>query len=329
MKKDNIVISKKRFIIIVAVCIIIFASIITTCILLLNNSNSKIDNSNLTDEEVIEYLESLGYNYDKTMYSNLLSTTYVTITDKNDDIRIQKIINDLVGTLYTFQNSSYNDSHADILNIEDNDDEEETIQYSAYKKWLIEVNLSDNQIISSINFFDQNTDTKLIDMDQYLDIPSIETQPIDNFKPYNILGIEYQVPSDWGFSSTADGNYHYPNKNSTNELLYVYSQEMNNCVGQGCILDSDTIYDNFFNGLKGSSDEFNLLSEKKIKITNKNSRKLVYTSKINSYIFNFETYLLYIEEKDTLYVFSIGVNDNVSDEVNSNINAIINSIKLQ
>ena len=168
MKKDNIVINKKKFIIIITISILIVTSVITTCIVLLNNFNSKIDNSSLTDEEVIEYLESLGYKYDKTMYSTLFRTTYVSITSENPDIRIQKIEDNYTGTRYTFKNEAYNDSHADILNIDDNDSEEQ-IQYSAYKKWLNEVNLSDEQIISSIKFYDENNGANFIDTSQYLE----------------------------------------------------------------------------------------------------------------------------------------------------------------
>lgn len=163
MKKDTIVIKKRTFITVAFLAIIILIATITISVVTFNKSNNKTANANLKDNEVIEYLESLGYEYEKKMYSNLTSTTYISITDKAGNIRIQKIINDYIGTSYTFQNSAYNDSHADILNIDEND-EDEKIQYSAYNKWLNEVNLTDTQIIESINFYDENNSVKVIDI---------------------------------------------------------------------------------------------------------------------------------------------------------------------
>ena len=327
MKKDNIVINKKKFIIIIAIFIIILASTITTCIILFNNTDNRIDTSNFTDKEVIEYLESLGYKYDKTMYSNLLSTTYITITDKKDDIRIQKIINDFVGTSYTFQNSSYNDSHADILNIEDNDDEEK-IQYSAYNKWLKEINLSDSQVISSINYYDKNNEVKIIDVDDLLDYKDNTTDEKDGWTTYTVENIKYQVPSSWFQREAEEGNYHYPNIYETNELLYVSYYKANAKVAGVTIMETEKVYDDVINGIKKSSQNFTLINKEDINIEGTPCKKISYYSTIENSDYYLNTYLLYNFNDDNIYNFTIGIDKSEQDNVNQNINEIINSIEI-
>lgn len=80
---------------------------------------------------------------------------------------MQKIVNTYIGTIYTFGNDVYNDENADIVNLEDNN-EDEDIQYSAYQKWLTEVNLDDSQIISALNYYDENNFAEYIDVDELL-----------------------------------------------------------------------------------------------------------------------------------------------------------------
>lgn len=165
--KNNISINKKTLIFLITIIIVLFTTtVITTTILFTNpNKEEKIDNSNLTDKEVIEYLESKDYKFEKISFSDDDSTIYTTIS--NDDIYLQKIVNTYIGTIYTFGNDVYNDENADIVNLEDNN-EDEDIQYSAYQKWLAEVNLDDSQIISALNYYDENNFTEYIDVDELL-----------------------------------------------------------------------------------------------------------------------------------------------------------------
>ena len=165
--KNNISINKKTLIFLITIIIVLFTTtLITTTILFTNpNKEEKIDNSNLTDKEVIEYLESKDYKFEKISFSDDDSTIYTTIS--NDDIYLQKIVNTYIGTIYTFGNDVYNDENADIVNLEDNN-EDEDIQYSAYQKWLTEVNLDDSQIISALNYYDENNFTEYIDVDELL-----------------------------------------------------------------------------------------------------------------------------------------------------------------
>ena len=165
--KNNISINKKTLIFLITIIIVLFTTtVITTTILFTNpNKEEKIDNSNLTDKEVIEYLEGKDYKFEKISFSDDDSTIYTTIS--NEDIYLQKIVNTYIGTIYTFGNDVYNDENADIVNLEDNN-EDEDIQYSAYQKWLAEVNLDDSQIISALNYYDENNFTEYIDVDELL-----------------------------------------------------------------------------------------------------------------------------------------------------------------
>ncbi len=170
MNKD-IKISKKKLIMIITVIIVLFTTTIITTTLLFSKDDTneigkqeKINNSNLTDEEVIEYLEGKGYNFQKLLY--LDSGVFYTIIENNDNVYIQKILSPHM-TLYTFKNNDYNDEHANIVNLSDNDNDED-IQYSAYQKWLQEINLNDNQIISVLDYYDENNVAEYIDMDKIL-----------------------------------------------------------------------------------------------------------------------------------------------------------------
>ena len=111
MKKD-INISKKSLIALIIVIIVLFTTTIITTTLLFARSNKqeKIDNSNLTDRQVIEYLENENYKFEKSSFSDDDSTIYTTIS--NDNVYLQKIVNIYLGTIYTFGNEVYNDENA-------------------------------------------------------------------------------------------------------------------------------------------------------------------------------------------------------------------------
>ena len=302
-------------------------NIVINSIMLYSSTNNKVNTSNFTDKEIIEYLEKLGYKYDKTMYSNLLSTTYITITDREDDIRIQKIINDFVGTSYTFQNSSYNDSHADILNIEDNDKDEQ-IQYSAYKKWLEDINLSDNQVISSINYYDKNNEVKIMDVDDLLDYKDNTIDEKEKWTTYTVENIKYQVPSNWFQQEAENGNYHYPNIYETNELLYVSYYKANAKVAGVSVIETEKVYNDVIEGIKSSSQDFTLINIEDINIANISCKKVSYYSTINNSEYYINTYLLYNFNDDNIYNFTIGINKSEQDNINQSINEIINSIEI-
>ena len=165
MKKD-INISKKSLIALIIVIIVLFTTTIITTTLLFARSNKqeKIDNSNLTDRQVIEYLENENYKFEKSSFSDNDSTIYTTIS--NDNVYLQKIVNIYLGTKYTFGNEVYNDENADIVNLDNNDNDEKNIQYSAYQKWLKEINLTDNQIISVLDYYDENNIVEYINVDE-------------------------------------------------------------------------------------------------------------------------------------------------------------------
>lgn len=171
--KKNISISKRIFIIMIIVIIILFSTTIITSTVLIVKSNDtqtekqKNDNSNLDDEEVIKYLQDKNYEFDKVVYSSSDSTIYISLNSNDSKIWVQKMINPYIGTLYTFNNSEVNDEHADITDISENDENEKK-QYFAYHDWLNEVNLSNEQIISAIDYYDLNNIAEYIDMDDIL-----------------------------------------------------------------------------------------------------------------------------------------------------------------
>lgn len=170
--KKNISISKRIFIIMIIVIIILFSTTIITSTVLIVKSNDtqaekqKNDNSNLDDEEVIKYLESQGYTFQRSVYSTLKSTINTTLTNK-DNIWVQKLVGPDIFTIYTFNNTEIDGKLANIIN-SDNNDDEQMIQYSAYQDWLKKVNLSNEQIISALDYYDLNNIAEYIDMDDIL-----------------------------------------------------------------------------------------------------------------------------------------------------------------
>ncbi len=146
--------------------LIIVATIFMNCIGC-SKDKREIDTSTFSNQEIIAYLEEKGYIFEKHRFESSQNTIYVTLTNEVDKIRIQKIKGTYIGTMYTFQNANYNNEHANILIISRND-EDEKIQYSAYEKWLKSINLTDNQIISVLNYYDDNNIYKIINDLEYL-----------------------------------------------------------------------------------------------------------------------------------------------------------------
>lgn len=135
--------------IIVLICIIV----VLLFLLFSGNINTK-DNSNLSSSEVIEYLENEGYTFETEDYADLYPTHYIILRNDNEGIWIQKLTNELVGTMLSFKNDQINDEFADITSESANETTQEEQQYEAYENWLKDMGLTKMQLVDALDFYD-------------------------------------------------------------------------------------------------------------------------------------------------------------------------------
>lgn len=131
--------------------------IIVFLLLIMLFDNAKIgkqDNSDLNSFEVIEYLEKKGYTFEIQDYTYTYSTHYVVLRNDDEGIWIQKIINELTGTMLSFKNDQINDEFADITSESANKTKEEEQQYEAYLNWLKDMGLTKMQLVDALDFYD-------------------------------------------------------------------------------------------------------------------------------------------------------------------------------
>lgn len=155
MNKSEVKINKNLFFLIISSTFIIIILLLIILLNTLNNNNKikQVNTMSFNDEQVIEYLENNDYEIKKYIFESTPNTIYVTIS--NDKIEMQKIDNPYIGTVYFFDNNLYNDNYADIMNLSKNNTDEKKEQYYAYKKWLDSINLTDEQIISALKYYDK------------------------------------------------------------------------------------------------------------------------------------------------------------------------------
>ncbi len=127
-----------------------------------NPSNSYDDVSNqvnsdqiskFTDLEVIEFLEKQGYLFSATGFNENSNTQYIYVSNTENEICFQKIINRFIGTHYYWKNDDINSEWADIKSNYENVKDEEKKQYDEYKKWLEFQGLTSKQLTDALDCY--------------------------------------------------------------------------------------------------------------------------------------------------------------------------------
>ena len=131
--------------------------VIVILLFIIFSNNVKIgrqDNTDLTSFEVIEYLENEGYTFETQDYTHIYTTHYIILRNDSEGIWIQKIDDELIGTMLSFKNDQINDEFADMTSESTNETKEEQQQYEAYMNWLEDMGLTKMQLVNSLEFYD-------------------------------------------------------------------------------------------------------------------------------------------------------------------------------
>lgn len=160
----------------------LYTSILITIVLILTiiiifvikstekDTSKIIDGSKLNNDELYGLFKDEDYSIRITKFSDDLSTTYVILENKTEGITVQRIYNNYVGNLMTFDDNSVNDEMADLLYPDKNETEEEKQQYKAYQSWLNHYNITKTQLSEMIdNYYNKNLDKiEIIDTSRLL-----------------------------------------------------------------------------------------------------------------------------------------------------------------
>ena len=126
--------------------------------------SKKIDATNYSSFELIDMFEQEGYNIE--IYTSGQYTVYVNLENNKEGITIQRIYNNLVGNMMTFDDDSINDEMADLINTSENNTVEKKQQYEAFENWLKKYNITKLQISNML--------------DTYYDLHKDEAQNLDD-----------------------------------------------------------------------------------------------------------------------------------------------------
>lgn len=116
------------------------------------NKNEK-DMSQLTDSQVVEYLCEQGFEFQADELESVYTTQYIYVSSNENEIIFQKIINPIIGILYTWRNGDVNDSMAEVKSTYKNDTEEEKQQYREFEKWLNYHGLTVKQFTDALDYY--------------------------------------------------------------------------------------------------------------------------------------------------------------------------------
>lgn len=122
-----------------------------------------IDASDFSSSELIKMFDEEGYEI--KIYTSGEYTTYVNLENNEKGITIQRIYNDLIGTLMTFDDDSINNEMADLIDTSENDTVEEEQQYEAFENWLKKYNITKLQVSDML--------------DTYYDLHKYEAEDLD------------------------------------------------------------------------------------------------------------------------------------------------------
>lgn len=166
MKKQTIII------ILLSIVILVLTTILVSFIIIKNTSSNEtktysIDGSKMNDAELLEMFQKENYNIKLEKIISLSSPTYsdncvyVIFENEREGIRIQRILNTLVGTLMTYEDDSINDERADLLQLSRNDTKEEQEQYDAFLSWLKKYNITKTQLSNMLDYYYYNNTDKI------------------------------------------------------------------------------------------------------------------------------------------------------------------------
>ena len=144
---------KKNHLIIILCIVIVILLIIIGYFIFYKSSYTK--NTNLSEQELVTYLQNKGYKFSANKDTITTITTYYIYVD-NGDIAFQRIDNPYLGTIYSWKNDNINNEWANILEPDKNTKENEKQQYSEYLKWLNNIDLSKSQIITVLDYYYKN-----------------------------------------------------------------------------------------------------------------------------------------------------------------------------
>lgn len=166
MKKQTIII------ILLSIIILILSTIVVSFLIIKNNSSNEtkahsIDGSKMNDVELLEMFQKENYNIKLEKIISLSSPTYsdnciyVIFENKQEGIRIQRVLNTLTGTLMTYKDDSINTAYADLLQLSKNDTKEEQEQYDAFLSWLKKYNITKTQLSNMLDYYYYNNTDKI------------------------------------------------------------------------------------------------------------------------------------------------------------------------
>lgn len=157
--KKNFFDDRKNIAILTLSIIIVILIILFLLIFICNKikESQKIDASNYSSFELIDMFNQEGYEI--KIYTSGQYTTYINLENDNEGITIQRIYNNLIGNLMTFDDDSINDEMADLIDTSENDTPEKEQQYQAFENWLKNYSITKLQISNMLDtYYDLHKD---------------------------------------------------------------------------------------------------------------------------------------------------------------------------
>ena len=175
MKKQNIIIIMLSIIIFI-LSIAFIAVFINRNITSDNQKSYSIDGSKMNNEEEFKMLQKENYTISMTQFTSssykyyYSRPIYITLENKQESIRIERIVNTLTGTLMTYRDKSINYEYADLIYSSYNNSDEKKQQYKAFTSWLQKYNISKTQLSDLLDWYYKNNSDKIeiIDEDKIL-----------------------------------------------------------------------------------------------------------------------------------------------------------------
>lgn len=135
-----------------------------------SKETSNIDGSKMSNTELLEMFKKENYTLKIQVFSSTPSTKYILLENEANGITIQRIYNNYIGTLMTFEDNTLNNEQADIMDTTQNKSKDEELQYKAYEKWLKKYNITKVQISNMLDYYYKNnsSSTEYIDINKFL-----------------------------------------------------------------------------------------------------------------------------------------------------------------
>ena len=150
--------NKNVAILVLSIILVIIVVLFLLFFILNQVKNSEaIDASGYSSLELIDMFNQEGYEI--KIYTSGQYTIYVCLENDKEGIEVQRIYNNLIGTLMTFDDDSINDEMADLINTSENDTPEREQQYEAFENWLKKYNITKLQVSDMLDtYYDLHKD---------------------------------------------------------------------------------------------------------------------------------------------------------------------------